>query len=1332
MLINNFTNFSAINIEGHILPTDLLKRIADGDTDLGGLTSESYHLGESEKINEATNRAWTRLLTLWSGFRKAQERLPENDPGTTITREKWLLPLFQELGYGRLQGKASVEVEGKSYPISHWWQNVPIHLVGYGVSLDRLSSGVVGAARSSPHSLMQEFLNRSPEYLWGFVSNGKQLRILRDNVSLVRQAYVEFDLEAMMEGEAYSDFVMLWLLCHQSRVEAEQPTQYWLEKWSQSARVQGVRALEELREGVETAIIALGKGFISHKANWELRNKLKAGELDRVDYYSQLLRLVYRLIFLFVAEDRELLLRPDATPQAKELYQYYSAGRLRRLAEKRYGSRHADLYLGLRLIMEKLGSDEGCPELGLPALGSFLFSQDALKDLNQCEISNHDLLDAIRSLAFTLNKDVRRPIDYKHLGAEELGSVYESLLELYPDINVEVGSFSLSAVSGNKRKTTGSYYTPTSLINCLLDSALDPVLDEAVKSKNPEEALLDLKVCDPACGSGHFLIAAAHRIARRLASVRTGVAEPAPESTRTALRDVIGRCIYGVDINPMAIDLCKVGLWMEALEPGKPLSFLDHHIQCGNSLIGATLALLKDGIPDEAFNHIEGDNKTLCSEYKKRNKKERTTKQKELFDPEGNLWIKIGNLAKTLMNLVNIDDDTMEGIKRKQHAYEKLVRSSDYRSNQLLADAWCAAFVWKKEKSKDLPYPITEEVFRKIEENPFNFENTFIEKEVRRLAEQYQFFHWHLAFPDVFRVGDGEESENNGMGWSGGFSVVLGNPPWERIKLQEKEWFAARCPDISQASNAAARKRMIEALKESSPYLYNEFLEDCRRAEGDSHIIRNSGMYPLCGRGDINTYTIFAEQMRHVVSDTGRIGCIVPSGIATDDTTKYFFQNLIETQTLNSLYDFENREAIFQGVHRSYKFCLLTLTGTSKPTKEGAEFVFFAHSTDDLDDATRRFSLSAQDIYLLNPNTKTCPIFRSKRDADLTKAIYKRVPVLINENSQDGNPWGIKFSTMFHMSNDSHLFHTREHLESDGWKLDGNVFRKCKQEMLPLYEAKMIHHYDHRWATYEGLETRDLTIQEKANPELLALPRYWVLSVEVKNRLDNPNQQWLVGFRDVTNTTNERTAIFSVMPQVGVGHKAPLIFLKNRSAKENVSLLSCVSSTAFDYVTRQSVGGTSLGFFILKQLPVLPPSTYLNIYTWAKVSKTGKNINFGDWLLPRILELTYTTWDLQPFAKDCGYNGPPFQWNEERRFLLRCELDAAYFHLYQIKRDDADYIMETFPIIKRKDEQLYGEYRTKRVILEIYDAMAQAMETGNPYQTLLNPLPADPSVAHRV
>ena len=551
-----------------------------------------------------------------------------------------------------------------------------------------------------------------------------------------------------------------------------------------------------------------------------------------------------------MAEDRELLHPPlsegegrEEEKKARKLYDtHYSTHRLRELAHKIRGSKHADLWHSLSLVFDALSKNEGCPQLGLSGLGSFLWRAGSTADLlGPCQangeavlITNDDLLQAIRALAYVEQDKVLRIVDYRNLGSEELGSVYESLLELHPVMNAESKSFELSTAAGNERKTTGSYYTPDSLVQCLLDSALDPVVEERLKGKKGEEAekaLLDMKVCDPACGSGHFLIAAAHRLARHLARVRTGENEPSPNAYQHALRDIIGHCVYGVDINPMAVELCKVSLWMEAIEPGKPLSFLDHHIQCGNSLLGTTPALLAKGIPDAAFKAIEGDDKERVKLLKKDNKKERKDYEQGqgyLFSPT----FKLGNLPATISQINVASEESVEDVAAKQKMYEKLVKGADYLNARLLADTWCAAFVWKKDDSDLGRLCPTEHTFRSIEDNPHSA-NIHVKAEVLRLNRQYQFFHWHLAFPDVFRLPDEETTEEKyRTGWGGGFDVVLGNPPWERVKVQEKEWFTERSPEIAKAPNAATRRKEIAKLEQGNPALFQAFKASIRQADG--------------------------------------------------------------------------------------------------------------------------------------------------------------------------------------------------------------------------------------------------------------------------------------------------------------------------------------------------------------------------------------------------------------------------------------------------------------------------------------------------------------------
>ena len=700
-------SLQAVKSEGGLLPIDLLARVQAGDAGLPALKPADYYLPRHERLNEAAERAWTRATGLWRGLANDLATLPEGHHATQSTRKSWLLPLFEELGYGRLDPAPAHSYGERTLHVSHLRKASPVHLVGWNTDLDR-KSDAPGATVAPPHALLQELLNREDAYLWGFVSNGRMLRVLRDHHSLTRQAYVEFDLVKIMDDELFSEFYLLWLVCHQSRVDADKPSACHLESWLKTAREQGVSALGKLRQGVTLAIESLGAGFLAHPGNESLRRDLQTRQLEKQDYYRNLLRLVYRLIFLFTAEERNLLLVPDAPLEARDRYnQHYALRRLRLLARTRKGSAHVDMWRALRLVMSFLA--DGQPALALPALGSRLWDADFCGPLTLSDCPNRYLLQAIRHLAFTTEGKQTYPVNWRNVGAEELGGVYEALLEMHPVIDKSAAHFQLQSAAGNERKTSGSYYTPPELVDQLLRTALDPVLNEAVQKDNPERAILDLTICDPSCGSGHFLVAAAHRTAKRLAAVRTGDAEPAPGPQRTALRDVIGRCIYGVDLNEMTVELCKLSLWLEALEPGKPLSFLDHHIQVGNSLLGTTPALMSRGIPDDAFKPIGDDDKKTAAGIAKQHRIERSGQEdmwKFFAEPGPNEQHEILERAQ---RIEGFSDATIDGVRRKERDYQDLAGLTAFQNSLFKANLWCAALIWPKPtmtKGSDFGYAV--------------------------------------------------------------------------------------------------------------------------------------------------------------------------------------------------------------------------------------------------------------------------------------------------------------------------------------------------------------------------------------------------------------------------------------------------------------------------------------------------------------------------------------------------------------------------------------------------------------------------------------------------
>jgi hypothetical protein len=633
-----------------------------------------------------------------------------------------------------------------------------------------------------------------------------------------------------------------------------------------------------------------------------------------------------------------------------------------------------------------------------------------------------------------------------------------------------------------------------------------------------------------------------------------------------------------------------------------------------------------------------------------------------------------------------------------------------------------------------------------------------LESEVNQLAEQYRFFHWHIAFPQVFE--------------QGGFDCILGNPPWERIQVEALQFFASRRPELTNM-NRSQRETAIEFLRSSDPSLFSEWIETRRSELGSTGFLKASHRFPLSTEKNINSYAVFTELALGLVTPTGRCGLITQSGIATDDIMKSLFRHLVSTKRLVSIFDFENREKIFASVHPQLKFCLITISGSDFLTPT-AEFIFYATKVSDLGDHWRRFSLSNEEVQLLNPNTQTCPIFRSGEAAALCLFLYRKVPVIITEEGRKQNMWQVAIRRMFDMAYDSHLFHTRIQQSPTGVN---SLLDVGNSSLLRLYEAKFIHQFDHRFASFghssnNDNECIDFSDFKKKDPTSGVIPRYWVSSDSHRQKMDSTgwDKSWIVAFREITNTTNERTSICAIVPEAGVGHTCYTLTFDESSPQNLSAFLANSNSFIFDWITRQKVAGTHLSVFILKQLPALPPDTYDQPCPWAAhpQSTIHDPPSLRDWLLPRVLELTYTAWDLEAFAADCGWPGPPFRWDEDRRFLLRCELDAAFFHLYLGSEDEwgkesggedgttssiqhsksniqnssaltrafptprhaVSYIMDTFPIVKRKDEAKHGSYRTKDTILQIYDALAESIATSTPYQTLLDPPPADTACCH--
>lgn len=1362
--------FTAVHTVGGLLPADMLVRISEGKVtkDLKGLAPADYRIPGSRSVRDEAERHWDNLKSLWRELREKLPAAPEASvppDSTGYAQANWVEPLFEALGFGHLTAVSATGIAAddgtKTFPVSHRRDDTLVHVTAWNTSLNKHQ----GAGSPAPQSLLQEALNRTDAHLWALLTNGRQLRLLRDSNALATASYVEFDLEAIFDGELFSEFVIMYRLLHASRFEARDGgTQWtcWLEVWRDAALRLGARFLDDIGEGVRLAIRELGTGFLRHPANTALRENF-----DRHTYHAALLRLVYRLLFVFVAEDRDALHPPSATPEARDRYaKYFSTARLREQSRRRRGTSHADRWEALRLVLSALGDEAGRPELGLPGLGGLFDATEADEPLRGLTLSNEHLMAAIRHLAVVRDTEAKRwrTVDYRTLDAEELGAIYESLLALVPEYSATDRTFELTIRAGNERKKTGSYYTPSSLVDVLLDSTLDPVIDEAQRRGERAAAeagrsdaredivseLLSLTVCDPACGSGHFLVAAARRIAKRVAAVRERTPEPPPEKVRHALHEVIARCVYGVDLNPMAVELAKVSLWMEALEPGKALGFLDAHVKLGNGLIGATPALLRGGIPEQAFKVVEGDDKSVANDWLKRNKLEHEGVY--MLDAALDDQVSVTNdtFAAELRDVVEKDDDPTAKLGRVRalaERYRTWQESPAYLNALHIADAWCAAFMW--EKTEDAPAPVTQRVFLSLQSAESEGALQETHQEIVQLSREYRFFHWHLEFPDVFSVPD-DSSAAVGVdpvtGWAGGFDCVLGNPPWDKVDFKDQEYFSVVEPSIA-AISGTARRAAITKWVTDHPEEGARYHADRRRLKSSFLFLGSSGVYPQLRKGlsvkgvtALQTDQLFIERFVSVTAREGRCGAVVPTQIATTAGAQFLFQDLARRGAVKHLYDFENgrREKLFPAVHSSYQFALLSLTGRGL-TEPAARFAFFLGHPDELADSKVAFALAPEEITLINPNTGTLPVFRTRRDADVTVSIQRRVPVLAEEGSANGNPWSITFKpTPFHLTDDSDLFRDRATLEAEGWELEGNVFVREQQRMLPLYDGKMAHLFDHRWNRYYGLGNDDyerVPLKDKNDPHGVTQPRHWVQEsgriptvrkgkevtvpgVDLRLEELEWERDWLLGWRDVARATDERTAIPAFLPKAAVGNKFPLMFPKV-SVELTAALIAAQSSLVFDYVARQKVGAISMSLFIWKQLPVPHPDDIAH---------------HTSFLTPRTLELVYTAWDMEPLAKDLGVEGTPFIWNEDRRAHLRAELDAYFLHLYGVNREDADYILESFQTenggLKNNEIAKHGEYRTKRLVLAEYDRMATAgltMENplvdGETYTSTLTPPP---------
>ena len=1376
-------DYTSIHIYGHLLSDDILHNIERDNTLIG---NRDQDFGMDISVSSAIDYVWSSLRNDWNFYkeRAGNERLAGRDPYGTRRARDLMERLLQSLGYKLDRQVANIEVAGTGYDISYTCQELgkmPFIIIGENISadgsidtldkcsLDYRAKG--GMRKKSAHATMLEYLNAT-ENVYGIISNGQLLRIIRNSGQLVKLTYIEFDLRRMLEEDKYTEFCLMFRLLHASRFRTSGDEPCVMERWFNMSIESGNRIRNGLSRAVQTTMETIGNAVLTSKGvgNDALRSAFADGTMDAARLNKELIHFIYRLLFLFIIEERGLVYQiPDSVDapdykqqcQWQDIYKkYYAASRLRRLSELSYlkQRQYSDLWQGLMDTFHLFEPDTFGEKLGIKPLGGVLFGTETLHWLKQCQVSNRDLLAAFAALnEFTDERQQRVKINYSSLDVEEFGSVYEGILEMRPFVQpgVAASDWQFGFVGGLDRQSTSSYYTRPDLVQNLIKTTLEPVIKEKMAdcatTEEKVKALLNMKVCDAASGSGHIVLAMARTIAWYVCTLRTGEDNPASLDYRQALREVISRCVYAVDYNPDAVELCKVVLWIEGYCAGKPLSFLDHHIRCGNSVLGVSdLQMLIDGVPDKA---LTAEDKDTLKALKRLNQEavkavngntgnEPTFGFENPFGIEEMSVAQIG-LADKIRFINHLPEETLEQEIVKQQRWRELMTSARVDCLRRACDIYAYAFyhtvkadeLYKdkggsdKELDLEAEVPYTKTVMRALQEieameclekgkplpTYYRQLSADFKTEVKRMADEQRFFHWCVEFPEVFAANKG-------------FDVMCGNPPWDKLQMEEEKWFAGKDEDIVKAANQAERKEKIAKLQTSAPKLYEEFTTACNALTSQSNFVKNSGRFPLTAVGKLELSSLFAELCLSFSKEAW--GLVMPTGIAVNDSNKYFFSKLIDENRLVSLYDFENREKLFE-IDSRFKFCLIT-AGKAQTESRIVSGGFYLTRIDHLLDPRRIYTLRTDDFARFNPNTKLCPVFRTAKDANLTAKIYRNAPILINDETNE-NPWGIRFMMMFNMASASSLFYTRKQLDKMGGKLQGYSYSVDNDIYVPLYEGKMFWHYNHHYAEFPNeyevqkrpSSINSTSIRTLADSKSYIMPWYWVKKSLIDERLTekdrNGNVRWqwkhsyYIAFRDVTNATNERTCVATLMPSGNAaGHKAPLVFT-SRSLIPSACFAAMLSSLVFDYVARQKVGGSSMALFIMKQQPVLTPDQIPSTMQWQ--------------IVKRVAELCYFNHDMDGWASELWEEmseeqrselpqfgaHQPWVYNPERRAVLQAELDAIFAHLYGLDTEDLRYILdpedicgkgcinETFRVLKDNELRQYGEYRTKRLVLEAWD-----------------------------
>ena len=1147
----------------------------------------------------------------------------------------------------------------------------------------------------SPAQVLFDELMKEEKSLWGIVTNGHKLCLMRDGVSHDHRSYLEFDLDKMFAGEDVASFSCMWCLIHRTSFSqmSGDPLTSRLESWRLKGSLGSDRGCEQLTRQLCQALCILGSGFLKNSPLRKAVTETRA--LD--GFFSELLCLVYRVIMIMTLEEKGYIHPNGTSKSARELYAGYSLAALRTHSiHQSSQNHHLDRWEGMKVVFEALGhGGEAENLLGLRALGG-LFDPSWMPRLSKASCENHAFMRAIHKLAWFDGGAGVVAISWEKFMTHELGAAFEQILHCTPQIRKD-GTFHLE---GGPSKEEGLVSTPMDVVEALVASTIEPLMERWQSS----QAVMDnLAILDPACGSGTFLLEAARRITQRLYELQgenvaeNGASKESEEDKQGRLRkagikqqifrEVVLRCLYGVDISSKATALTKFMLWLHTMDKGKPLAFLDTKIRTGNSLYGVLdLSVLTKGIPEGAYEVLMGDKRKQAIKLQRKNKEEQKKSQLRHDELEVRLDSLMSSFKKELEFASKLPKNTATEIRDKAALHRKMRTSGTYALMKQTCDAYVASWVLMKNENNVVPTSafVWDVLNEKIRPS----------KKMEIIAAELGAFHWPLEFPQVM--------------WRGGFDGVLTSPPGQGAQMIDQQFFRSTHPEVALAGSPAGFKELLAKIESKDPAHYKRYLKEKFMSDRLVHWFRTSGRYPLCSQRP-NFGELFADFMRQVVHSRGFAGAVVPTKVMQSSSSP-FAREVLFAKRLVSFFGFETSTPLFLNSKES--FGLLTITGDQIHCKKSI-VASGLQETGEIDSGEKRYQLSEDVVRMVSPNTLSFPLYRSSWDAVVAVRLYSENAPLIDEAGDEPiNYWKIQIAkepasskNLVEATADTHTV-----AQVSSW--------------IPLYEPDRLGPYDHHYEHGEidrELKLPTYYVKGSRHPEddgeksgggkgtasqlttqITSSVFSRVLGTTALSKLGGSSgggeRRWSYFIR--TSGSPTRHLVGTMVPEAVYGEGVMQITSKVDHFSF-LALSSLLSSLVLEWFVKQKTEG-HISPHILKELPMIPPQA---LSRSRSVSWLGGQSPIP-WLAKQAFWLYYTYKDLSVMAEDIGYTKGPMRWDPVKRAVVSAALEAAIFRLYRISKSEATMMMDSLEALASFERMVYGEYRTRRLVLGAWDMPA--------------------------